>query len=70
MRWEASMKIDKTKPHEVLKDPDKAAAERQAKRKALGEAFVFFLCMGLAIWWLKSPDTLKATIIFLLGLLK
>jgi len=64
------MKIDKTRPHEVLKDPEKAKAERDAKRKRRGETITFLLTMGLALWWLKSPDTLKDTFYYLVGLFK
>lgn len=64
------MKLDKTKPHEVPKDPDKAAADRHAKRKAVGEALAFFLFMGLAAWHYESPATFNAAIAHLVGLMR
>jgi len=53
------MRLDKTKPHAILKDPEKAAAERRAKRKSVGEAILFFVGMGFTLWWIKSPHTFK-----------
>jgi len=64
------MKIDKTRPHEVLKDPEKAKAEKEAKRKRRGETITFLFAIGIALWWFKSPETLKATFNYLMGLLK
>jgi len=62
--------IKNTKPHEVLKDPEKDAADRRAKRKSFGEAFTFITSMGLAVWWIKSPETLKNTFHYLTSLIQ
>lgn len=64
------MRLDKAKPYSIYKDADKADAERRAKRKSLGEACMFFLGIGLAFWFLKSPDTFKASLTYLIGLFK
>jgi len=64
------MKLNKTMPHVVFKDPEKAATERRARRKSFGQALFFVTGMGLAIWWIKSPDTLKVAFNHLMELLK
>ena len=63
------MRLDKTKPHAIPKDPEKAAAERRAKREAFGQAILLFACMGFVMWRLQSPSTFKHTFHFLQGLL-
>jgi len=64
------MNLNKAKPYSILKDSDQAEAERIAARKSLGEAFLFFLGIGLSIWFLKSPDTFKASLNYFIGLFK
>ncbi len=66
----SKMKLEKTKPHEVLKDPEQAEANRQQKRKAVGEVVLFALVVGLAFWLFKSPETLKASLRYFMGLFK
>ncbi|NWF35175.1 hypothetical protein [Mariprofundus sp. KV] len=63
------MKLNNTKPHVILKDPEKAAAQRQAKIKAVSETLLFLVGIGLVLWWIKSPDTLKQVFYYLKGLL-
>jgi len=63
------MRLDKTKPHAIPKDPAKAAAERRAKSKVFGEAVLFLIGMGFILWWVKSPETLKQAFHYLKGLL-
>lgn len=63
------MRLDRIKPHAILKDPEKAAAERRAKRKSVGEAILFLVGMGFVVWWIKSPHTFKQALHYVQGLL-
>jgi len=63
------MKLEKTKPQEIHKDPEKAAADRRAKSKAVGEVLLFGFILGLILWFLNYPASFKAALAYILRLI-
>jgi len=64
------MRLEKTRPQAIYKDPEKAAADRRAKSKAVGETILFASILGLILWFLNSPASFKAAMAHILKLIQ
>jgi len=64
------MRLERTKPQAIHKDPEKAAAERRAKSKAVGEVLLFGSILGLILWFLNNPASFKAVMTHILRLIQ